>query len=274
MNLLRISGALLASLSLFAGVASADTVIVNQFGLNFDPVNVVIEPGDTVRWIRNSGTHDVTSGTDGTVDGDEIFFGLLDEPNPVFEHTFDAAFLAANPMPGGVYDYFCSPHFNFGMVATVTVAEEPGTSFCDCSGNNSPCTNPGGAGEGCANSSGSGATLGGSGSANALVDDLTLSASNLIPGQASLLFMGTIQVNGGAGLPFGDGLRCAGGAVTRLGVRIPNGSGGATWGPGLNSGGIWTAGDTRTFQTWYRDTTGGPCGNQFNVSNGYEVTFN
>lgn len=265
----------LAPFALLSGQASADTVIVNQNGLNFVPADITISVGDTVRWIRNSGFHDVVEGTDGTFDGDEAFFSDLDDVVTQFDFVFDATFVAANPRPGGVYDYFCSPHFNFGMVGTVTVLDgEPGTSFCDCSGGNSPCSNPGGAGEGCANSTGTGATLSGAGSTSALTDDLTLSGSNLLPGQASLLFMGTAQVNGGMGFTFGDGLRCAGGQVTRLGVRIPNGSGDATWGPGLNSGGLWAASDTRHFQIWYRNTTGGPCGNQFNVSNGYSVTFN
>lgn len=116
--------------------------------------------------------------------------------------------------------------------------------------------------------------ISGTGSTSASADDITFNGSGMLSGQAALLFVGTIQVNGGLGLSFGDGLRCAGGQVTRLGVRIPNGSGAATWGPGLNSASNWGAGDTRHFQIWYRDTVGGPCGNQFNVSNGYSVSFN
>jgi len=38
-----------------------------------------------------------------------------------FDVTFDAAFLAANPMPGNVYPYYCIVHEAFGMIGTVTV---------------------------------------------------------------------------------------------------------------------------------------------------------
>lgn len=257
-----------------ASAASADTVVVDQVNFTFQPTDVVINVGDTVRWVWNGGDHDVTEGTDGSVDGNEAFHNLLDSANPVFEFTFDAAFLAANPRVGNVYDYFCSPHFAFGMTGTVTVVDEPGTSFCDCPAPLAICGNPGAPGAGCANSSGSGVVLSAAGSANALVDDLTLSGVGLLPGNAALLFTGPNQINGGAGTPFGDGLRCAGGQLVRIGVRIPNGAGQASWGPGLSSVGGWSSGDTRNFQIWYRDSNGSPCGNAFNVSNGYNVTFN
>ena len=78
-------------------------------------------------------------------------------------------------------------------------------------------------------------------------------------------------MNGGAGVPFGDGLRCAGGDLKRLGVRQSNAQGAATWGPNLNA--TWSAGDTRHFQTWYRDPLAGPCGTGFNLSHAVSVTF-
>ena len=59
----------------------------------------------------------------------------------------------------------------------------------------------------------------------------------------------------------------------RLGVRTPDASGAAAWGPGLGTQGGWQAGDTRRFQLWYRDPLGGPCGNGFNTSSGLEVVF-
>ena len=67
-------------------------------------------------------------------------------------------------------------------------------------------------------------------------------------------------MNGGQGIPFGDGLRCAGAGVVRLGVAHPDGLGEASWGPGLRSAGGWSAGDVRRFQVWYRDPSGSPCG--------------
>ena len=59
----------------------------------------------------------------------------------------------------------------------------------------------------------------------------------------------------------------------RLGVRIPNAGGVASWGPGLAPTGGWNAGDVRRLQAWYRDPQGSPCGSFFNLSNGVEVVF-
>jgi hypothetical protein len=147
-------------------------------------------------------------------------------------------------------------------------------SYCydDGSGAACPCGNEGGAGRGCANSSGAGALAVSAGSASALADDLEVHASDLVPGQAALLFAGESAPNEGQGLPFGDGLRCAGTNVRRLGLRAPDAGGAASWGPELGALGGWNAGDTRYLQVWYRDPAG-PCGSTFNLSNGLEVVF-
>ena len=34
-----------------------------------------------------------------------------------------------------------------------------------------------------------------------------------------------------------------------------------------------TAGDTKHYQCWYRNIVASPCGNDFNASNGYAVTW-
>ena len=115
--------------------------------------------------------------------------------------------------------------------------------------------------------------LDGYGSASVGADDLWFQASNLLPNQPALLFAGATAVNGGNGVAFGDGLRCAGGGVRRLGVSTPNAGGTASWGPGLGPTGGWTAGDTRRFQVWYRNPTGSPCQNGFNLTNGRELVF-
>ncbi len=153
----------------------------------------------------------------------------------------------------------------------------PANTFCfgDGSGAVCPCGNfsAPGAGEGCANSGGGGARLSLGGSASASADDLTAQASGLVPGQPALLFAAENRIAGGLGVPFGDGLRCAGGGVRRLGVRVPDPAGTANWGPGLAALGGWSAGDTRRFQAWYRDPLAGPCGTGFNLSNGAGRTF-
>jgi hypothetical protein len=149
------------------------------------------------------------------------------------------------------------------------------TAYCfgDGSGTACPCGNNGGANEGCANSTGAGATLSALGSSSVAANDLALSSTHLLANQPALLFAGNNAVNGGLGSVFGDGLRCAGQGVVRLGVAIPDAGGNASWGPGLNAAGGWTSGDTRYFQTWYRNPVSSPCGSSFNLSHGLQVDF-
>lgn len=150
-----------------------------------------------------------------------------------------------------------------------------GIPFCfgDGCGTACPCGNYGGIGEGCANSTGVGARLDGLGTASVSADNLAFDGIQLLPGKSALLFVGNNAVGSGHGTVFGDGLRCAGGSVVRLGVKVPNLSGQASWGPGLAAKGGWSAGDRRRFQIWYRDPPSGACGSGFNLSNGIEVTF-
>jgi hypothetical protein len=145
--------------------------------------------------------------------------------------------------------------------------------FCDGSGTAAPCGNTGGAFEGCANSTGSGASLAGFGSDSASADDLVLDGLGMLPSQPALLFVGNNTLNGGNGVTFGDGLRCAGGSVVRLGVQFPDAGGGASWGPGLGATGGWGSGDGRTFQGWYRDPSGSPCTSGFNLTSAVRVVF-
>jgi hypothetical protein len=150
-------------------------------------------------------------------------------------------------------------------------------TFChgDGSGMPCPCANeiPSGAEGGCANSTGVGGLLLTTDDVQVAGDKFRAHACDLLPGQPALLFVGTMAVNAGAGMPFGDGLRCAGGTVVRLGTETPDANGDAVWGPGLRAIGGWGAGDTRFFQAWYRNPTGGPCATGFNLTNGMQVSF-
>jgi outer membrane protein assembly factor BamB len=161
-----------------------------------------------------------------------------------------------------------------GSVYVYSTLQGPALSYCfgDNSGNACPCGNLGGFGDGCGNSSVQGANLSATGSRSASADDLAFAGESLLPSQPALLFVGNNQVQSGNGALFGDGLRCAGGSVKRLGVQVPNASGNASWGPGLGAAGGWSAGATRRFQCWYRDPAGW-CGSGFNLSNGLEVVF-
>lgn len=153
---------------------------------------------------------------------------------------------------------------------------EPGQSFCagDGSGSACPCANFGAAGEGCSNDTGSGALLSASGSNSISADDLVLDASNLTQGPG-LFFQGDNAVNSANGNPFGDGLRCAGGSVKRLEVQFANAANSFTASStiSVSVAGAVSAGQTKRYQYWYRDSGTSPCSSLFNLSNGYEITW-
>jgi hypothetical protein len=184
--------------------------------------------------------------------------------------------LDGNQVLGGAYahDHICS---NQGSAFIHVLSSASFAPFCFGDGQGTPCPcgndSPAGLGHGCVNSTGDGATLAAMGTDSVSTDDLEMVATGVVPSSPILLFAGNNAVNNGLGIIFGDGLRCAGGQVQRLGVRIPSNAGVAFWGPGIVAQGGWSAGDRVYFQGWYRDMFGGPCGFQFNTTNGLEVTF-
>ncbi len=150
-----------------------------------------------------------------------------------------------------------------------------GTPFCfgDGSGASCPCSNPGGAARGCVNSTGVGSRLVNLGGVSWTLDDAVLSATDLPLNRPGIFYMGTEMKNGGAGAPFGAGLRCLSGQVKRFGVQNSSGAG-AIERTGLValSNGMISSGSTWYFQVWHRDTLAG-CTKQFNLSNGWWMTF-
>jgi plastocyanin len=264
-------------LVLLGSPAIAGVIVVQANGTSFSPANITISEGDTVRWLRTDRlVHSITEGTDGAINGNEAFHGWVGPANGnVFEHTFDAAFVTANPRPGGVYDYFCEPHFWMGMAGTVRVVAAPGTPACfgDVTGGPCPCGNTGSTGAGCANSTGQGAKLSATGSNSAAAASLVLHGSQLVPNTPGLYFQGTLLANGGLGLLFGDGLLCASGTIQRLEVRTSSPQGTSQTTVNIVAEGSVSAGQTRFYQLWYRNTQGSPCGPQFNTTNAYQVIW-
>lgn len=154
------------------------------------------------------------------------------------------------------------------------IPDVPGFAYCDTGG--CPCGNDGSL-TGCVNGSGVGALLEGTGSTSLATDNLVLTTTGLPPGQFALTVMGTLSFQ----FPAGNGLRCVAGALYRYTPVLNSGATGRIEvGPGLvqqsctqfPAGGCITAASTWNFQTWYRDPSG-PCGQPFNFSNGYFVTF-
>ncbi len=142
-----------------------------------------------------------------------------------------------------------------------------GSSGCPCANNSSPAEHAG-----CRNSSGFGGRLVGSGLPSASFDTLVLSASHLT-GPLAVFFQGDGVVN----LSFGDGHRCMGGALIRLGNKSPSG-GNASYPVGADlpisvKGSIPIAGNVvRYYQTAYRNAAG-PCGTFLNITNGVSVVW-
>jgi hypothetical protein len=154
-----------------------------------------------------------------------------------------------------------------------------GTPFCfgDGSGAACPCANFGAAGNGCASSvQPAGASLSATGLASLVSDALVLSGTGMPSTSSALYFQGTTQQAGGNGVAFGDGLRCAGGAVIRL-KSVVNASGASRF-PGTGDASVSVRGNviapgTRTYQVWYRNAAAFCTPSTFNLTNGLSVTW-
>ena len=137
----------------------------------------------------------------------------------------------------------------------------------NCSSNQTYCLTS-------ANSAGAGAQIFFVGSSGVAANDLVLTCTALPVGQLGLFFYGPNQIQ----LPFGDGFRCVGGQIKRLGppnsvdvfgntARFLD----YTQSP-MNSGaGLVVPGAVFNFQFWYRDPGFGSF--NFNLSNALNVTF-
>jgi len=151
-----------------------------------------------------------------------------------------------------------------------------GYCFGDGTATPCPCANTGAPGHGCANSVvPQGGQLLSSGAAVLSADTWVLHASGM-PNSSALYFQGTAQENGGNGTLFGDGVRCVGGTIVRLGTK--NNVAGASQYPEPGNlsisvkGGVTTAG-LRTYQVWYRNSAPFCTPSTFNLTNGWQVTW-
>ena len=171
---------------------------------------------------------------------------------------------------------------NTTMVALPTLllpSTATGTPFCfgDGSGTACPCGNASavGAQEGCLNSLATAGRLRGTGVASIAADTFVLQGTGMANSSA-LYFQGTTQANTGLGTAFGDGLRCAGGTVVRLGTKT-NAAGVSSF-PGTADGSVSVrggvpAGATRTYQVWYRNAAAFCAAETFNLTNGLSVVW-
>jgi hypothetical protein len=223
--------------------------------------------------------------------------GIADAGYPSLDAVFDGAPVFgpdATFMPAGIYrcgnapngwaaqysDY--DPASVGPLRATPGAANpgcDPGVGFCSGDGSAAPCPcdnqSAAGSGAGCLHSGGNGGLLTAGGSSSLAHDSVVLYGTQMLNSSA-LYFQGTIQVNGGEGAAFGDGLRCAGGTVNRLGVK-PN-SGGASQYPVGNDAKISVKGaiaspGTRTYQVWFRNAAPYCNPETFNLTNGLSIVW-
>jgi len=185
----------------------------------------------------------------------------------------------SNSTPGVTWNA-CTPLPETDM-ALVIRAGSPYTPYCfgDGSGTSCPCgnDNDGSVPEaGCANGQyASGAQLTGTGAASLSSDTLVLHGAYTENNQFGLYFQADNDLS--PGTVWGDGLRCAGGALKRLGTRISDGSGysdtsGLAYTISSKAGNI-APGDTKYYQLWYRNPLNSPCASDFNTSNGLAVVW-
>lgn len=145
MNLSRIRSAALAALVITAVAATAATTaaartppprkaktwevkMITQDGKQlFDPVDLTIQVGDTVKWLAVSGSHNVGFWPDSVPKGavemlrkamPDTIEPLLGKRIPIKGDTYVVAFTG---MPKGLYKYYCKPHLKKMMVGTLTI---------------------------------------------------------------------------------------------------------------------------------------------------------
>lgn len=161
----------------------------------------------------------------------------------------------------------------------------PYTSFCFGDGaagvTACPCSNPGSYRHGCENSSNtSGAVVFADGTASVAADTITLYAARVRAYALCNFLQATNQVNGGFGIQAGDGIRCIGGVMVRLGSHSASRTGLAAFGSGVPGdpkvsvrGMIPTAGTTRHYQVLYRDGAAFCPSSSLNYSNAMSIVW-
>ncbi|WP_336034213.1 plastocyanin/azurin family copper-binding protein [Halobacterium yunchengense] len=98
------------------GGGGSTEITVGPGGSNvFDPETAYVEPGGTVKWVWDSGGHNVA--VESTPDGAEwTGHEPIEDAGFEYEHTFETE---------GTYEYVCTPHASVGMTGVVEVTTDP-----------------------------------------------------------------------------------------------------------------------------------------------------
>ncbi|MFT7669720.1 MAG: hypothetical protein ACI8X5_002427 [Planctomycetota bacterium] len=153
-----------------------------------------------------------------------------------------------------------------------------GAPYCfgDGFGAPCPCGASGNPGEGCINSTGTGALL--TAAAQALVsnDTFTLTITGAPADKVGLLVPGNLQHANGFGVPMGDGLLCTTGQSARSHLQVTGSAGETTYSDfsgqsfGFDSYG---PGASANYTFWYRDQANPCSGAGFNFTNAWRVVW-
>jgi plastocyanin len=105
-----------------------DVQMTNEGGtLRFEPKEITIAVGDTVKWTQTGGSHDIRFWPD------SVPMGAVPLLNTAMKDTVAALRTMRFPqgpatytivfagMPKGVYKYYCGPHRMRGMIASITI---------------------------------------------------------------------------------------------------------------------------------------------------------
>lgn len=93
----------------------------------FDPIGLLVEPGQTLRWVNRDPGNAHTSTAYHPANGGHLLripkgAAAWNSDYLLPEQTFDLRLTTA-----GVYDYFCIPHEEAGMVGRIVVGRPEGT---------------------------------------------------------------------------------------------------------------------------------------------------
>lgn len=258
------SGGTVVAGSTWPGNVSADGRFVT-----FSSIDAGYVPGDTNGW-NDSFLRDRLNGTTErvslTVDGTQVARGghapRVSDDGRFVTFEGDSSELVAGDT-NGLLDVFVRDR-----------GANPPLAAClgDGSATACPC-GPGATGAGCPNSTNAlGAVLVSTGTASLAADTVVLTGSRM-PNSSAIFVQGSSV---GAGVVFGDGLRCVGGSILRL--RTRENVGGVAQYPSagdepLSVRGAVSGPGVRSYQVWYRNPAAFRTSAVFNLTNAVELTW-